>query len=219
MRSCDLHLCDPGAIFNNEFSFVALSQCVSVHASCLSFQSRFHIDAVDVKCSRILTSTSRFNMTPNWWVSKNGPDHSLTSSRKAAVDVRKSWRRHQRENPSIFQDCLACLCDPGGSLSTVCGKGNGKCPCKNGVTGRRCDQVVPGHFSAAPDFYSFGVSEANSPEVSRCCVYRWNEMRRPGIFKTQGLVISGCGLKWPDPWSGHFWSGRNHLAPASQSLD
>ncbi len=24
---------------------------------------------------------------------------------------------------------------------------------------------------------------------------QWNEMRRPGIFKTQGLVISGCGLK------------------------
>ncbi len=27
----------------------------------------------------------------------------------------------------------------------------------------------------------------------------WNEMRRPGIFKTQGLVISGCGLKCETP--------------------
>ena len=40
--------------------------------------------------SRILTSMSKFNLTPNWWVSKNSADHSLTSSRKVAVDVRKS---------------------------------------------------------------------------------------------------------------------------------
>ncbi len=52
--------------------------------------SRFHIDAVDVNDSRILTSTSEFNMMPNLWVSKKVPDHSLTSSRKVAVDVRKS---------------------------------------------------------------------------------------------------------------------------------
>ncbi len=26
-------------------------------------------------------------------------------------------------------------------------------------------------------------------------------LRRPGFFKTHGLVISVCGLKWPDPGS------------------
>ncbi len=42
---------------------------------------------------------------------------------------------------------------------------------------------------------------------------------RPGIFKTRGLVISGCGLKWPDPRSGHLQLGDDLLAPVIQSLD
>ncbi len=29
---------------------------------------------------------------------------------------------------------------------------------------------------------------------------RWNKMRRPGIFSTLGLVISGCALKLARPW-------------------
>ncbi len=64
----------------------------------------FHVGAVDVKTltsinNRIFTSMSKFNMTPNWWVWKNGPGHSLTSSRKVAISVRKCWCRHQHENP------------------------------------------------------------------------------------------------------------------------
>ncbi len=34
------------------------------------------------KFSRILTSTSKFNLTPKWWASENGPDRSLMSSSK-----------------------------------------------------------------------------------------------------------------------------------------
>ncbi len=32
-------------------------------------------------------STSKFNLTPNWWASQNSPDHSLTSSKKEADAV------------------------------------------------------------------------------------------------------------------------------------
>ncbi len=47
----------------------------------------------------------------------------------------------------------------------------------------------------------------------------WNKMRRPGIFKTRGLVISGYELKWPDPGSDHCQLGCNYLAPVTWSLD
>ncbi len=33
----------------------------------------------------LLTSTSKFNLTPNCWASKNGPDHSLTLSKTVAI--------------------------------------------------------------------------------------------------------------------------------------
>ncbi len=30
----------------------------------------------------LVPSTSKFNLTPNWWASRNYPDHSLTLSTK-----------------------------------------------------------------------------------------------------------------------------------------
>ncbi len=38
-------------------------------------------------------------------------------------------------------------------------------------------------------------------ETQRRSGCRWNEMRRPGIFNTWGLVISGGGLKLPNTGS------------------
>ncbi len=59
--------------------------------------SRFHIGAVDV---RVLTSTSKFNMTPNWWASQNGPGHSLMSSKNAdaVTNVKTTTRTHAHNN-------------------------------------------------------------------------------------------------------------------------
>ncbi len=40
----------------------------------------------------LVTSTAEYDVNvlmPNWWASKHGADHSLMSSRKVAVDVRK----------------------------------------------------------------------------------------------------------------------------------
>ncbi|NXT10478.1 LAMC2 protein, partial [Prunella fulvescens] len=42
--------------------------------------------------------------------------------------------------------CLPCLCHPAGSLSTQCDSG-GRCSCKPGVTGDKCDRCQPGFES------------------------------------------------------------------------
>ncbi len=45
--------------------------------------------------SRILTSKSKFNLTPHWWASKNGSVHFLTSSKKSCHRCENSstWHR------------------------------------------------------------------------------------------------------------------------------
>uniref|UniRef100_A0A8C2UHU5 Laminin subunit gamma 2 n=1 Tax=Coturnix japonica TaxID=93934 RepID=A0A8C2UHU5_COTJA len=42
--------------------------------------------------------------------------------------------------------CLPCHCHPHGSLSTQC-DGNGRCSCKPGVMGEKCDRCQPGFHS------------------------------------------------------------------------
>ncbi|KAK2838245.1 hypothetical protein Q5P01_015457 [Channa striata] len=40
--------------------------------------------------------------------------------------------------------CIECGCDPDGSLFPHCSD-SGLCPCKEGATGRRCDECLPGY--------------------------------------------------------------------------
>jgi coxsackievirus/adenovirus receptor len=44
----------------------------------------------------------------------------------------------------------SCECDPTGSLSLLCDPLGGQCECKPHVTGRRCDQCMPGTFGFGP---------------------------------------------------------------------
>lgn len=43
--------------------------------------------------------------------------------------------------------CLfsACNCHPVGSRGKVCNQTTGQCPCKEGVTGLRCDRCLRGY--------------------------------------------------------------------------
>ena len=56
----------------------------------LSGKAVFILVSVDVNDSRILTSTSKFKLTPNWWASKKG-------SRSFFDVVKKSCRRRQKK--------------------------------------------------------------------------------------------------------------------------
>ncbi|GFO02129.1 laminin subunit gamma-3 [Plakobranchus ocellatus] len=50
---------------------------------------------------------------------------------------RNFWRRGQ--------ECIACGCDPTGSLSLQCDE-RGQCRCKPGVGGERCDRCLPNYY-------------------------------------------------------------------------
>lgn len=39
----------------------------------------------------------------------------------------------------------ACNCHPVGSRGKVCNQTTGQCPCKEGVTGLRCDRCMKGY--------------------------------------------------------------------------
>lgn len=41
---------------------------------------------------------------------------------------------------------LACDCDPSGSTAELCDQTTGQCPCRDGVTGRRCGKCYPGYY-------------------------------------------------------------------------
>ncbi len=78
-----------------------LMLCTSDELLLRGFQAVFTLVPSTSKFSRILTSTSRskFNLTPNWWAARNGPDHSLTSSKSCCrhfLTSSKSCCRRQK---------------------------------------------------------------------------------------------------------------------------
>lgn len=42
--------------------------------------------------------------------------------------------------------CKKCECDPDGSISSNCEKESGRCYCKDGVGGDRCDDCLQGYY-------------------------------------------------------------------------
>eukprot|EP00794_Sanderia_malayensis_P015666 gene15666-17246_t len=61
-------------------------------------------------------------------------------------------------NTQLFNGSLACNCNAMGSVNTSdCEKYGGQCQCKPGVTGRTCDQCMPGFYN----FTSNGCTACN----------------------------------------------------------
>lgn len=47
---------------------------------------------------------------------------------------------------NITLDCPSCLCNATGSTSEICNPHSGQCQCKEGVTGRQCDECEDTYF-------------------------------------------------------------------------
>uniref|UniRef100_A0A8C7VRA9 Laminin, beta 2 (laminin S) n=1 Tax=Oncorhynchus mykiss TaxID=8022 RepID=A0A8C7VRA9_ONCMY len=81
----------------------------------------------------------------------------------------------------INHGALPCLCDPQGSVSSVCDTHGGQCRCRPNVIGLRCDQCAPGT-------YGFGPAGCNVC-LSHLCeqLYWW-----PCECNLEGARCDGC---------------------------
>ena len=57
--------------------------------------------------------------------------------------------------------CLECACDVGGSLLQVCDSRMGQCVCRDGVTGRQCNERSHGYFVPLIDYVTQEAEEGN----------------------------------------------------------
>ena len=60
------------------------------------------------------------------------------------------------------EGCQECGCDIGGSFDNFCNQTTGQCNCKPGITGRACDQAIPGYFVTDLDYLRYEAELANS---------------------------------------------------------
>lgn len=105
---------------------------------------------------------------------------------------------------TITDKCVACNCDPTGSISLQC-SGNGQCACKNGVDGKQCDRCAANYF----DFGHNGcrpcgcVVAGSAGNVASCdktgkCMCKKNvegekcDRCKPGFFDLQWSNDFGC---------------------------
>ncbi|CAF2108900.1 unnamed protein product [Rotaria magnacalcarata] len=79
------------------------------------------------------------------------------------------------------QICKACNCHPVGSRGKVCNQTTGQCPCKEGVSGLRCDRCIKGYQQTkspiAPCIKKIELSPSNSYSIYNRNenVYRYHE--------------------------------------------
>nr|XP_014351267.1 PREDICTED: laminin subunit gamma-1 [Latimeria chalumnae] len=100
------------------------------------------------------------------------------------------------------QRCVPCNCNPVGSMSTQCDN-YGRCTCKSGVMGDRCDRCQPGYHSLTEagcrpcSCNPAGSTEECNVETGRCTckdnVEGFNcEKCKPGFFNLDPLNPHGC---------------------------
>lgn len=87
---------------------------------------------------------------------------------------------------------LDCSCDRKGTTEEICDKESGKCLCKEGYGGERCDKCIPGYYGY-PDCKPCNCSSLGSSstvcDISGKCVCLLNFVGRacdqcaPGYYK------------------------------------
>ncbi|CAI9596610.1 unnamed protein product [Staurois parvus] len=110
---------------------------------------------------------------------------------------RENYYRQNDDEP-----CLACNCNPVGSLSTQCDN-HGRCSCKPGVMGEKCDRCQPGFHSLTEAgcrpcaCNPAGSTDECNVETGRCSckdnVEGFNcERCKPGFFHMDPANTRGC---------------------------
>uniref|UniRef100_A0A8C7QQQ2 Laminin, beta 2 (laminin S) n=1 Tax=Oncorhynchus mykiss TaxID=8022 RepID=A0A8C7QQQ2_ONCMY len=74
----------------------------------------------------------------------------------------------------INHGALPCLCDPQGSVSSVCDTHGGQCRCRPNVIGLRCDQCAPGTYGFGPRCLCNGHAEECHQRTGACLNCRDN---------------------------------------------
>ncbi|KAK4877517.1 hypothetical protein RN001_010023 [Aquatica leii] len=82
------------------------------------------------------------------------------------------------EENSLF-GCTDCGCDIGGSLSPVCDKSSGQCPCQSRVIGKTCKEPLKAHYFPTLYQYQYEVEDGYTPSNSQVR-YAYNERDFPG---------------------------------------
>jgi len=87
--------------------------------------------------------------------------------------------------------CVPCDCHSVGSNDTVCDVTSGQCSCLPNISGRTCNETIPGYYFRALDYIRFEAEDVSSyPEV--CGVYMWTKISvwfRDFLWCSQSQII------------------------------
>ncbi|NWV62794.1 LAMB3 protein, partial [Malurus elegans] len=99
--------------------------------------------------------------------------------------------RHYRDARG---QCTECDCDFQGTEEQGCDQATGRCQCRAGVTGPRCEQCQRGHCSSYP-----------ACELCHPCFHTFDEsieglrLRQAGLANATGQLPAGTGGSWLSP--------------------
>ncbi|KAH0550044.1 laminin subunit alpha [Cotesia glomerata] len=83
--------------------------------------------------------------------------------------------------------CSVCACDIGGSISSICDKRTGQCPCQPRVTGQTCTEPLKAHYFPTLHQFQYEVEDGRTPSNSPVR-YGFTEDAFPG-YSWKGYAV------------------------------
>ncbi|EFN79905.1 laminin subunit alpha [Harpegnathos saltator] len=83
--------------------------------------------------------------------------------------------------------CSDCACDVGGSVSPICDKQTGQCPCQPRVTGLTCKEPLKAHYFPTLHQYQYEAEDGRTPSGSRVR-YGFTDDHFPG-YSWKGYAV------------------------------
>ncbi|XP_014485447.1 PREDICTED: laminin subunit alpha isoform X2 [Dinoponera quadriceps] len=90
------------------------------------------------------------------------------------------------EESNVF-GCSDCACDVGGSISPICDKQTGQCPCQPRVTGLMCKEPLKAHYFPTLHQYQYEAEDGKTSSGSRVR-YGFTEHLFPG-YSWKGYAV------------------------------